>query len=37
VQPIAAVDGRPLPVAPGPVTTTLAEAFTALVARDLDP
>ena len=37
VQPIAAVDGRALPVAPGPVTSTLAEAFTALVARDLDP
>jgi branched-chain amino acid aminotransferase len=37
VQPIGSVDGRPLPVAPGPVTTRLAAAFSALVARDPDP
>lgn len=37
VQPIAHVDGRPLPAAPGPVTATLADAFRTLVARDLDP
>ncbi len=33
VQPIAAVDDRALPAVPGPVTTLLAERFTALVAR----
>jgi branched-chain amino acid aminotransferase len=37
VQPITAVDGNPLPAAPGPITTRLASAFTELVARDLDP
>ena len=37
VVPIARVDGRPLPRAPGPVTAACAEAFTALAARDLDP
>ncbi len=37
VQPIAAVDDRPLPAVAGAVTTRLADAFTALVARDLDP
>ncbi len=37
VQPITHVDGRALPNAPGPVTTRLAKAFSALVARDLDP
>ncbi|CAN5740488.1 aminodeoxychorismate lyase [soil metagenome] len=37
VQPIAAVDGAPLPAAPGPLTTAAAEAFAALVARDADP
>jgi branched-chain amino acid aminotransferase len=37
VQPISHVDDRALPSAPGPVTAALAEAFTALVARDLDP
>ncbi|HEX5585705.1 MAG TPA: aminotransferase class IV [Acidimicrobiia bacterium] len=41
VQPIAHVDGVALPStspgAPGGVTARLAEAFTALVARDLDP
>ena len=37
VQPIAAVDDRALRSVPGPVTATLATAFTALVARDLDP
>jgi branched-chain amino acid aminotransferase len=37
VQPIAAVDDRELPSAPGPVTGKLAELFTALVARELDP
>ncbi len=33
VQPIARVDGAALPAVPGPVSTTLAAAFTALVAR----
>jgi hypothetical protein len=37
VQAISAVDGAPLPEAPGPVTTSLAEAFKVLVATDLDP
>lgn len=37
VQAIAHVDGAPLPPAPGPVTARVAEAFAALVARDLDP
>ena len=37
VVPIARVDGRPLPRAPGPVTAACAEAYTALAARDLDP
>lgn len=37
VQGIAHVDGIALPAAPGPVTAQLAEAFTALVGRDMDP
>lgn len=37
VQAIGRVDGQPLPVAPGPLTRRLADAFTALIARDLDP
>lgn len=37
VQPIASVDGRLLPAAPGPLTKAAAEAFAWLVARDLDP
>jgi branched-chain amino acid aminotransferase len=37
LQPISAVDGTPLPVAPGPVTTLLADAFRRMVAEDLDP
>jgi branched-chain amino acid aminotransferase len=37
VQAISAVDGAPLPAAPGPVTTQLAEAFKTLVAADIDP
>jgi branched-chain amino acid aminotransferase len=37
VQPIATVDGVALPAAPGPTTTRLAEAFSALTKRDLDP
>ncbi len=36
-QPIARVDDHPLPAVPGPVTAAIAEAFGALVARDLDP
>jgi branched-chain amino acid aminotransferase len=36
VQPIASVDGIAL-TAPGPITTLLAEAFTDLTNRDLDP
>jgi branched-chain amino acid aminotransferase len=37
VQPIASVDGRPLPVCPGPLTTSAARAFAALAARTIDP
>ena len=37
IQAISAVDGHPLPVAPGPVTTLLAGAFRRMVAEDLDP
>jgi branched-chain amino acid aminotransferase len=37
VQPISTIDGRPLPQCPGPLTAAAADAFTALVARDLDP
>lgn len=37
VQAIAKVDSVALPAAPGPVTTRLADAFTDLVARNIDP
>ena len=37
VQPIRAVDGTPLPQAPGPLTRAAAEALAAVVARDIDP
>ncbi len=37
VQAIARVDGHDLAAVGGPVTTRLADAFTELVARDLDP
>jgi branched-chain amino acid aminotransferase len=37
VQAIARVDGQPLPAVCGPITSSLATAFTELVARDLDP
>jgi len=37
VQPITAVDGRRLARTPGEITRALANAFTDLVARDLDP
>jgi branched-chain amino acid aminotransferase len=37
IQAISRVDGNPLPVAPGPVTTLLADAFRRMVAEDLDP
>ena len=37
VQPVRSVDGRPLAQAPGPLTKAAADAFAALVARDLDP
>jgi branched-chain amino acid aminotransferase len=37
VQAIERVDGQSLPAAPGPHTEKLADAFSALVARDLDP
>lgn len=36
-HPIAHVDGRALPVAPGPVTEKLMAAYAELVERDLDP
>jgi len=37
LQPIARVDGEPLPCAPGPITERLAAAFTELTNRDPDP
>jgi branched-chain amino acid aminotransferase len=37
VQAIAQVDGQKLAAVPGPITTRLAEAFTELIGRDLDP
>jgi branched-subunit amino acid aminotransferase/4-amino-4-deoxychorismate lyase len=37
VQPIASVDGVPMHEVCGPISRRLAEAFTDLVARDLDP
>jgi branched-chain amino acid aminotransferase len=37
VHPIGAVDGHPLPAAPGPLTRAAAVAFQALIERDLDP
>jgi branched-chain amino acid aminotransferase len=37
VQAIAKVDGQKLPAAPGPITTRLADAFTELLGRDVDP
>ena len=37
VQAIRAVDGTPLPAAPGPLTQEAAEAFSALIVADLDP
>ncbi len=37
VQPIAHADGRALPAAPGPTTEKIADLFTELIGRDLDP
>jgi branched-chain amino acid aminotransferase len=37
LQPIARVDGTPLPAAPGPITERLAAAFTELTCREMDP
>ena len=37
VQPIRAIDGRPLPKCPGPLTEGARSAFRALVERDLNP
>ncbi|HEX8769432.1 MAG TPA: aminotransferase class IV [Acidimicrobiales bacterium] len=37
VQPVRAVDGTALAGAPGPLTKAAAAAFSALVARDVDP
>lgn len=37
VQAISSVDGHRLPVAPGPVTTLLADAFRRMAAEDPDP
>jgi len=37
VQAIRAVDGRPLPACPGPLTLAAALAFRELLGRDLDP
>ena len=37
VQPVSRANDVNLPAAPGPVTTRIADAFRALVARDLDP
>ena len=35
VLPIASIDGRPLPLAPGPLTQAAASAFRAVVEREL--
>jgi branched-chain amino acid aminotransferase len=37
VQPIATVDGAPLPACPGPLTQAAAAAFAELRATNLDP
>ncbi len=37
VQVITAIDGRALPMAPGPISERVAQLFRALVAADLDP
>jgi branched-chain amino acid aminotransferase len=37
VQAVRAVDGRPLPKCPGPLTEGAGAAFKALLGRDLDP
>ncbi len=37
VQPIRAVDSKPVPAAPGPLTSAAAEALAALIAADIDP
>ena len=37
VEPIGRVDGRPLPVAPGPRSRQLADGFLNLIATNLDP
>jgi branched-chain amino acid aminotransferase len=37
VQPIRAVDGGLLSAAPGPLTRAAADAFAALLSRDIDP
>lgn len=37
VQPIRAIDGRRLPICPGPLTEGAGSAFRALMERDLDP
>lgn len=37
VQPIAAVDGRPLPQAPGPLTRAAMATYANVVAHDPDP
>ena len=37
VQPVSALDGRPLREVPGPLTRAAAAAFAGLLARDLDP
>ncbi|HUP87680.1 MAG TPA: aminotransferase class IV [Acidimicrobiales bacterium] len=37
VQPIATVDGAPLPAAPGPLTAAAATAFKSVVAESIDP
>ena len=37
VQPIATVDGQPLPSAPGPLTAAARAVFADLIASDLDP
>ena len=37
VQPIRAVDGRLLPICPGPLTKAAAAAFQEVLAREMDP
>ena len=37
IQPIARLDGTPLPATPGPLTTTAMAAYAELIGRNPDP